>query len=276
MHSVSRDLKKSGKKIGFVPTMGYLHKGHISLIKESKELCDVTVVSIFVNPTQFGPSEDFEKYPRDIEQDNKLLEEENVDFLFIPLRDEIYPYDFQTYVEVAEISKKFEGEIRPDHFKGVTSVVSILFNCVQPDLAFFGQKDAQQAAVLKQMVKDLKYDIDLVICPVVREPDGLAMSSRNVYLSPEERKQALAIYRSLMYARKLVEGRETDPQKIIGNMRIILSKEKDIKVDYIAIVNSYGFREVNLFLEEGNEYYILVAARLRNTRLIDNELVRLQ
>jgi pantoate--beta-alanine ligase len=276
MHSVSRDLKKSGKKIGFVPTMGYLHKGHISLIKKSKELCDVTLVSIFVNPTQFGPSEDFEKYPRDIEHDNKLLEENDVDYLFIPSGDEIYPYDFQTYVEVVEISKKFEGEIRPNHFKGVTSVVSILFNCVQPDLAFFGQKDVQQAAVLKQMVKDLKYNIDLVICPVVREPDGLAMSSRNVYLSPEERKQALAIYRSLMYARKLVEGRETDPQKIIGNMRIILSKEKDIKVDYIAIVNSYGFREVNLFLEEGNEYYILVAARLGNTRLIDNELVRLQ
>jgi pantoate--beta-alanine ligase len=276
MHSISRELKKSGKRIGFIPTMGYLHKGHISLIKKSKELCDVTLVSIFVNPTQFGPSEDFEKYPRDIEHDNKLLEENDVDYLFIPFGDEIYPYDFQTYVEVVEISKKFEGEIRPNHFKGVTSVVSILFNCVQPDLAFFGQKDVQQAAVLKQMVKDLKYNIDVVICPVVREPDGLAMSSRNVYLSPEERKQALAIYRSLMYARKLVEGRETDPQKIIGNMRIILSKEKDIKVDYIAIVNSYGFSEVNLFLEEGNEYYILVAARLGNTRLIDNELVRFQ
>ena len=274
MHSVSRSLKSSGKKIGFVPTMGYLHEGHLSLVKKSKKLCDVTIASIFVNPTQFGPSEDYKKYPRDIEHDNKLLKEHNVDYLFYPSADEIYPSGYQTYVEVNEISKKFEGEFRPEHFKGVTTIVSILFNCVEPDYAFFGQKDAQQAAVIKQMVSDLKYDIEIVVCPIVREADGLAMSSRNVYLSLEERTKALTIYKSLLYARKMIEGKERDPQKVIGNMKVIFNEEKSIKLDYIGIVNEYGFREVD-FLEEGNEYYILVAARVGNTRLIDNELVRL-
>lgn len=255
--------------------MGYLHEGHLSLIKKSKEMCDVTVVSIFVNPTQFGPSEDFKKYPRDFKQDNKLLLDHNVDYLFTPSTNEIYPSDYQTYIEVNEISKKFEGEFRPSHFKGVTTVVAILFNCVQPDYAFFGQKDAQQVAVIEQMVKDLKYDCKIVVCPIVREPDGLAMSSRNVYLSPEERTKALTIYKSLQYANKLIEGREQDPKKIIGNMKIIIGEEKDIKLDYIAIVNAYGFREVDFMIEEGNEYYILVAARIGKTRLIDNLFVRL-
>ncbi|OGU72591.1 MAG: pantoate--beta-alanine ligase [Ignavibacteria bacterium RBG_16_34_14] len=275
MHSVSHSLKRMGKKIGLVPTMGYLHEGHLSLIKKSLELCDVTVASIFVNPSQFGPSEDYEKYPRDIERDNKLLKEQNVDYLFTPSADEIYPSGYQTYVEVNEISKKFEGEFRPNHFKGVTTIVSILFNCIQPDYAFFGQKDAQQAAVIKQMVNDLKYDIDIRVCPIIREYDGLAMSSRNVYLSPEERTKALFIHKALLYARKLIEGKETSPQTVVDNMRVIFNEEKSIKLDYIGIVNAYGFREVDL-LEDGNEYYILVAARVGNTRLIDNELMRLQ
>ena len=275
MHSVSRQISCSGKKIGLVPTMGYLHEGHLSLIKKSKELCDITVVSIFVNPTQFAPTEDFEKYPRDIEHDNKLLKEYNVDYVFIPSLEEIYPSGYQSYVYVNEISKKFEGEFRPAHFKGVTTVVSILFNCVNPDLAFFGQKDAQHAAVIKQMVSDLKYDIEIVVCPIVRERDGLAMSSRNVYLSPEERTKALTLHKAILYARKLIEGKEMDPQKVIGNMKVIIGEEKSIKLDYVGIVNTYGFREADL-IEEGNEYYILVAARVGNTRLIDNELVRLQ
>lgn len=275
MQSVSRQISCSGKKIGLVPTMGYLHEGHLSLIKKSKEICDITVVSIFVNPAQFSPIEDYEKYPRDIEHDNKLLKEYNVDFLFIPSRDEIYPSGYQSYVYVNEISKKFEGEFRPAHFKGVTTVVSILFNCVKPDFAFFGQKDAQQAAVIMQMVVDLKYDIEIVVCPIVREADGLAMSSRNIYLSSEERMKALVLHKSLLYARKLIEGKEMDPQKIIGNMKIIIGEEKSIKLDYVGIVNAYGFREADL-IEEGSEYYILVAARVGNTRLIDNELVRVQ
>jgi pantoate--beta-alanine ligase len=255
--------------------MGFLHEGHLSLIRESKRKCDKTVVSIFVNPAQFAPEEDLNKYPRDIERDKNLLENEGVDFIFIPKADEIYPYDFQTYVEVNEITKKYEGEFRPTHFKGVTTVVLILFNSVQPDYAFFGQKDAQQLAVIRQMVKDLKLEISIVECPIVREEDGLAMSSRNVYLSPEERTKALTLHKALLYGRKLIEGKEMDPQKIISNMRMILSEEKSIKVDYVAIVNVYGFREVDL-IDEGNEYYILVAARVGKTRLIDNELVRLK
>lgn len=276
MHSVSRKIKSPGKKIGLVPTMGYLHEGHLSLIKKSKELCDITIVSIFVNPTQFGPSEDYEKYPRDIEHDNRLLEEEyEVDYVFNPSADEIYNSGYQSYVYVNEISKKFEGEFRPTHFKGVTTVVSILFNCVNPNLAFFGQKDAQQAAVIKQMIQDLKYDIEIVVCPIVREEDGLAMSSRNVYLSTEERPKALTLHKALLYARKLIEGKEMDPQKVTGNMKIIIGEEKTIKLDYVGIVNTNGFREVDL-IEQGNEYYILVAARIGNTRLIDNELVKLK
>jgi pantoate--beta-alanine ligase len=274
MQSVSRQLSCSGKKIGLVPTMGYLHEGHLSLIKKSKELSDITVVSIFVNPTQFAPTEDYAKYPRDIERDNKLLKENSVDYVFVPSADEIYSPGYQSYVYINEISKKFEGESRPTHFKGVTTIVSILFNSVKPDFAFFGQKDAQQAAVIKQMVNDLKYDIEIVVCPIVRESDGLAMSSRNIYLSSEQRTKALTLRKSLLYARKLIEGRETDPQKVIGNMKTIIGEEKSIKLDYVGIVNAYGFREADL-IEEGNEYYILVAAKVGNTRLIDNELVRI-
>jgi pantoate--beta-alanine ligase len=275
MQSVSRQISCSGKKIGLVPTMGYLHQGHLSLIKKSKELCDITVVSIFVNPTQFAPTEDYEKYPRDIERDNKLLKEYYVDYIFVPSQEEIYSLGYQSYVYVNEISKKFEGEFRPTHFRGVTTIVSILFNCAKPDLAFFGQKDAQQAAVIKQMVSDLKYDIEIVVCPIVRETDGLAMSSRNIYLSPEERTKALTLHKSLLYAKKLIEGKEMDPEKVIGNIKMIIGEEKSIKLDYVGIVNAYGFREADL-IESGNEYYILVAARVGNTRLIDNELVRIQ
>ncbi|HSP86964.1 MAG TPA: pantoate--beta-alanine ligase [Ignavibacteriaceae bacterium] len=273
MHSVSRSLKNAGKKIGFVPTMGFLHKGHISLIKKSKELCDVTIVSVFVNPTQFGPSEDFEKYPRDIESDNKLLFEQKVDYLFIPSTEEIYPSGFQTFVYVNEITKKLEGKFRPEHFKGVTTVVSILFNCVNPDYAFFGQKDAQQSSVIKQMVGDLKFNVEIIICPIVREEDGLAMSSRNVYLSPEERIKALTIYKSLQFAKKIIAENESDPEKIINKMKTIFDKKKSIKLDYIEIVNALSFSEADL-LKKGIDYYILVAARIGNTRLIDNELLR--
>jgi pantoate--beta-alanine ligase len=184
--------------------MGYLHEGHLSLIRESKKTCDVTIVSIFVNPTQFGPSEDFNSYPRNIEKDNKLLEKEEVDYLFLPSAEEIYPKNFQTYVNVEYITKKLEGEFRPTHFRGVSTVVLILLNCVQPDYAYFGQKDAQQLAMIKQMVKDLKLDVKIVGCPIVREKDGLAMSSRNVYLSSVEREDALVLYRSLELEKKII------------------------------------------------------------------------
>ncbi len=257
-----------------MPTMGFLHEGHLSLIRQSMENCDKTFVSIFINPAQFAPGEDYNKYPRDIKRDTKLLEEQGVDFLFIPDKAEIYPFYFQTYVEPGEISKKFEGEFRPAHFKGVTTVVLILFNCVQPDYAFFGQKDAQQLAVIRQMAKDLKLNINIVGCPIIRDKDGLAMSSRNIYLSAEERIKALALHKALLYGRKLIESGEKDPERIISNMKVFLSEAKIVEVDYVAIVNSYGFREADI-IDEGNEYNILVAAKVGSTRLIDNELVRL-
>lgn len=254
--------------------MGSLHEGHLLLVKESKKKCDVTVVSIFVNPTQFAPTEDFENYPRNYGRDKQLLEKEGVDFLFLPDEKEIYSNNFQTYITVEQITQKLEGEFRPTHFRGVTTVVSILFNSVQPDYAFLGQKDAQQCAVIKQMVDDLKLPIEIVECPIVREEDGLAMSSRNIYLSSEERIKALTLYKALLYGRKLIEGKEMNPQVVIDNMKVIIAEEKSIKLDYIAIVNAYGFRDVNL-IDEENEYYILVAGKIGKTRLIDNIKIRI-
>lgn len=255
--------------------MGALHAGHLSLVERCKSECDITIASIFVNPTQFSPTEDLDKYPRDLKNDKKLLIEVDVDYVFIPKEEQIYPYNFQTYVSVEEMARILEGEFRPSHFKGVTTIVNILFNCVNPDFAYFGQKDAQQVAVIQQMVSDLKMGIDIVVCPIVRESDGLAMSSRNVYLSSKEREKASTLHKVLLYGRKLVEeGREMNPRKVLDNMEMVISEEKLIKLDYVAIVNAYGFREVDR-IEGGNEYYILVAAKVGGTRLIDNELVRL-
>jgi len=249
--------------------MGFLHEGHLSLIRQSKKTCDVTIVSIFVNPTQFGPSEDFNSYPRDVQRDNKLLENEGVDFLFLPSTEEIYPKNFQTYVNVEYVTKKLEGEFRPTHFRGVATVVMILFNCIQPDYAFFGQKDAQQLAVIKQMVKDLKLDIKIIGCPIVRESDGLAMSSRNVYLSPLERKEALVLYRSLELARELIESGERRVNVILSDMTELFSKIPSANLDYIKIVEADTFEIIDE-LEKGKEYFVLIACKIGKTRLIDN------
>ena len=272
MQDVSSSLKSADKTIGFVPTMGFLHEGHLSLVKKSKELCDVTIVSLFVNPTQFSPSEDLALYPRDIEKDNKLLLGQKVDYLFYPDADEIYPQNFQTFVDVNHITKKHEGEFRPTHFKGVTTVVNILFNCVMPDHAFFGQKDAQQAAVIKQMVNDLKIPVNINVCPIVRESDGLAMSSRNIYLSEDERQDALVLYNALQIAKKMITERKGRVTLIISEMMAIIEKVKSSKLDYIKIVESKSFEAVEE-LKSRNEYYILVACNFGNVRLIDNELV---
>ena len=274
MQDVSFSLKSAGKTIGFIPTMGFLHQGHLSLVKKSKQLCDITVVSIFVNPTQFSPTEDLALYPRDIERDNKLLQEQKVDYLFYPKANEIYPENFQTFVNVNHITKKLEGEFRPTHFKGVTTVVNILFNCVMPDHAFFGQKDAQQAAVIKQMVNDLKIHVNIVVCTIVREKDGLAMSSRNVYLSEDERKDALALYKTLQKGKKLIDGGERRVSLIISEMITIIKNVKSSNLDYIKIVETKSFETIEE-LKAGNEYYILVACKIGNTRLIDNELIEL-
>jgi pantoate--beta-alanine ligase len=273
MQDVSFSLKSAGKTIGFIPTMGFLHEGHLSLIKRSKKLCDVTIVSIFVNPTQFSPSEDLALYPHDNEKDNKLLLEQKVDYLFYPDAKEIYPENFQTFVAVNQITKKLEGEFRPTHFKGVTTVVNILFNCVMPDHAFFGQKDAQQAAVIKQMVNDLKTPVNIIVCPIIRETDGLAMSSRNVYLSEDERKDALALYKALQKAEKMIGEGERRVSLIISEMITIIAKVKSLKLDYIKIVESKSF-EAAEELKSSNEYYILIACKIGNTRLIDNELIK--
>jgi pantoate--beta-alanine ligase len=272
MQDVSFSLKSVGKTIGFIPTMGFLHEGHLSLVKRSKELCDVTVVSIFVNPTQFSQSEDLALYPRNIEKDNKLLLEQKVDYLFYPRADEIYPENFQTFVAVNHITKKLEGEFRPTHFKGVTTVVNILFNCVMPDHTFFGRKDAQQAAVIKQMVNDLKIPVNIIVCPIVRETDGLAMSSRNVYLLEDERKDALALYNALQKAKKMIDEGERRVSLIISEMMTIIEKVKSSKLEYIKIVESKSF-EAAEELKSSNEYYILIACKIGNTRLIDNELI---
>jgi pantoate--beta-alanine ligase len=249
--------------------MGFLHEGHLSLIRESKKTCDITIVSIFVNPIQFGPSEDFNSYPRDVESDNKLLESEGVDYLFLPSTEEIYPKNFQTYVNVEYVTKKLEGEFRPTHFRGVSTVVLILLNCTRPDYAFFGQKDAQQLAVIKQMVKDLKLDVKIVGCPIVREADGLAMSSRNVYLSTTERKEALVLHRSLELAKKIISSGERRVNIILADMNELLTKIPSANLDYIKIVEADTFEIVDE-LKSGGEYYVLIACKIGKTRLIDN------
>jgi len=272
MQSFSSLALKDGKTIGFVPTMGYLHDGHISLLKKANETCDISIVSIFVNPTQFGPSEDFAKYPRDFERDKELLDANRCCIIFAPEAEEIYSKSFQTYVEVNKITKILEGVYRPEHFKGVTTIVAVLFNCVKPDYAFFGQKDAQQAAVIKRMVEDLKIDVKIQICPIIRESDGLAMSSRNIYLSEKERQDALVLSRSLSQGKDMILAGERNSGKIISVISENISKIASARMDYAAIVEEKSFEPAGS-LEEGKNYYILIASRIGSTRLIDNILV---
>lgn len=254
--------------------MGYLHQGHLSLVKRSRSKADVTVVSIFVNPTQFAPSEDLASYPRDLKRDRALLLKEEVDILFFPSADEIYSGDFQTSVGVERITSELEGSSRPTHFRGVTTIVSILFNCVKPDFAFFGQKDAQQATVIRRMVKDLKFDTRIVVCPIVREKDGLAMSSRNVYLSAGERKDALVLSRSLKIAGEMIKAGEKNSEKILGKMKKLVNSVKSSKLDYVSIVDADSF-SAEKRLVNGKKYFILIACKIGKTRLIDNMLVKI-
>lgn len=253
--------------------MGYLHEGHLSLVRKSKKTCDKTIVSIFVNPTQFAPSEDFENYPRNLDKDIKLLEDEKVDYLFLPESMEVYPQNFQTYVNVEHITQILEGEFRPIHFRGVTTVVLILFNSVQPDYSFFGQKDAQQVAVIKQMVKDLKINVKIIVCPIVRECDGLALSSRNVYLSPTERKDSLVLYRSLELAKKIISSGEKRVNIILADMNELISIVPSAILDYLRIVAADSFEIVDELIA-GKEYYVLIACKIGQTRLIDNMIIK--
>ena len=271
MKSLARHWKKEGKSIGFVPTMGYLHEGHLSLVRESKKRTDVTVVSIFVNPAQFGPQEDFKKYPRDLEKDSAYLEKGGVDCLFYPDAAEIYPPAYRTYVEVRGLQDRLCGKSRPGHFRGVVTVILKLFDIVGPDRAFFGAKDAQQVLIIEKMAADLDLDVEVVTCPLVREPDGLALSSRNAYLSSEEKKAALVLSRSLRWAELAISAGERNATKVIAGIRSLIEAEPLARVDYVEAVDPLDLDSV---VEIRGGVLIALAAFVGSTRLIDNLRVR--
>ena len=270
MKQASRAAQAAGRIVGFVPTMGALHEGHFSLVRTARQQCSPVAVSIFVNPSQFGPGEDFEKYPRSFEPDRTALQELGVEYIFAPAVEEIYPRGFATSVRVEGISDKFEGKSRPGHFFGVATVVLKLLEIVRPQFAYFGRKDAQQARIIRRMAADLNLDAEIVICPIVREPDGLAMSSRNAYLSDEERRAATILSRSLAAVRDKIDAGERDTAPLLEFIRRTLGSERLASLDYAAIVNADSFESVDLL--KGN-CLVLVAARVGSTRLIDNLLV---
>lgn len=267
MQSCSRRLKQAGRRIGFVPTMGALHEGHLSLVRAAQRECDEVVVSIYVNPTQFGRGEDFDRYPRDLEGDLSQLASLNVPWVFAPSDREMYPPGFDTWVEVGKIAQPWEGTFRPGHFRGVATVVLKLFNIVSPDVAYFGEKDYQQLLVIRQMVRDLNLPIEIRPCPTVREPDGLAMSSRNKYLTAQERQDALVLYRSLCLARDRVQAGERDAPSIVAAMRDVIAGVAYARIDYVAIVDPETLEEV---LTIDRPVQAILAVRLGSTRLIDN------
>ncbi|MDP6671247.1 MAG: pantoate--beta-alanine ligase [archaeon] len=267
MQSFSEEKRCAGKKIGFVPTMGFLHKGHLSLVKKAREECDIVIVSIFVNPTQFSPSEDFDNYPKDFETDRKLCEAEKVDAIFFPSESEMYNSP-QTFVEVNELGRVLCGKSRPSHFRGVTTVVAKLLNITKPHKAYFGQKDFQQFVIVTKMVKDLNFDLKIVGCPIVREEDGLAMSSRNKYLSPDERKQAPALNSSLQTAQETFSSGETDAAKVKGAVTKAIV-DAGAKPDYVEIVDASSLKPVKQ-IEKGN--LLAIAAFFGKARLIDNRV----
>jgi len=252
--------------VGLVPTMGFLHEGHLSLIRRAREECDHVVVSIFVNPTQFGKNEDLSKYPRDLDRDLKLIEP-LTDLVWMPTAEIMYPQGYQTWVEVEAITSPLEGAMRPGHFKGVTTVVAKLFNGVQPHKAYFGQKDAQQAAVIRQMTRDLNFPIEIIVCPIVREADGLAMSSRNVYLEPEQRKAATVLFRSLSAAKDLFESGERDAEKVRGKMKEILESEPLAEMQYVSCADYDSLKELDVIKGKA---LLSMAVFIGKTRLIDN------
>jgi pantoate--beta-alanine ligase len=252
--------------VGLVPTMGFLHEGHLALIRRAREECDHVVVSIFVNPTQFGPNEDLSRYPRDLERDSRLIEP-YTDLLWTPTPEIVYPPGFQTWVEVEAMTRPLEGAMRPGHFRGVTTVVAKLFNAVQPHKAYFGQKDAQQAAVIRQMVRDLNFPLEIVVCPTMREPDGLAMSSRNVYLDPEQRKAATVLYRSLRAAKESYENGERAADQLRQVMKDVLASEPLAQPQYVSCSDYDTLEELDRVERKA---LLSMAVFLGKTRLIDN------
>lgn len=268
-----KEARRKNYTIGFVPTMGFLHEGHLSLVREAKKDCDKVVVSIFVNPIQFGPKEDFRRYPRDLRQDERMLKRIGVDAIFYPAVKEIYPANYLTYVNVEEITKALCGSFRPGHFKGVATIVTKLFNIMEPDIAYFGQKDFQQARVIEKITQDLNIPVKIKVMPVVREPDGLAMSSRNIYLSDKERADAVALYQSLSGARSLIKEGERCPDRAITFIRNKIEKIKSARIDYIEIVDTENLERIEKI---SGRVLIALAVWFGKTRLIDNIIMRVK
>ena len=271
MRAASRSQRNAGKRLGLVPTMGALHEGHSSLMRAARSRCDLVAASLFVNPLQFGPGEDLAKYPRDFEGDRALLEKVGVDFLFAPGVEEMYPAGAVTYVTVEGLSDKLDGQSRPGHFRGVTTVVSKLFHIVEPDVAFFGQKDAAQVAIIQHMVRDLNFPVQIVVCPIIREADGLAMSSRNAYLDSQQRKSAAVLYRSLRRVQEQFDQGERRGAKLIEAGKQVFTEEPSVRLDYLEIVDPDTLDQV-----DGVSHTALVAlaAFVGKTRLIDNIVLK--
>jgi len=265
-----RSARTDGASIGLVPTMGFLHEGHLSLMRRARAENDVLVVSIFVNPTQFGQGEDYKEYPRDLQRDSEMAESVGVDVIFTPAPEDMYPKGYATFVNVERITKKMCGASRPGHFRGVTTVVAKLFNLIYPNKAYFGQKDAQQSVVIRRMVADLNFDVKIIVMPTVREEDGVAMSSRNRYLSAEGRQAALVLSRSLRIAKELIESGQHDTAEILRKMREVIEAQTLAKIDYIAIVNADTLDDLNIIK---GKTLIALAVFIGKTRLIDNMLL---
>jgi len=272
MQRAADRLRVASKRIGFVPTMGFLHEGHLDLLRLAKQRCDTSIMSIFVNPTQFAAGEDLSTYPRDFERDCRLAEAIGCDIVFAPEAEEMYPPNDSTWVQVEDVGKGLEGSVRPTHFRGVSTVVTKLFHIVRPHVAVFGQKDAQQAALIRRMTADLHFGIDIVIAPIRREPDGLAMSSRNTYLSNQERKEALALFRALEIANALFSKGERHVDTLRHAVEEEILRSGNVQLDYTAIVDPDSFLPVEGNIER--KALIAVAARVGKTRLIDNLIVR--
>ncbi len=269
MNSVARKLRREqDRSIGLVPTMGALHEGHLSLVREARRMCDVVVVSVFVNPTQFGPDEDFNRYPRDLTKDTAILTDYNVDYIFAPPPEEIYPKGFASYITVEGLSDQMEGIARPGHFRGVATVVSILLNVVRPDFAFFGQKDAQQAVIIKRLVRDLAFNTEIIVLPTVREDSGLAMSSRNLYLNADERQAATVIHRALAKAKESFKEGERNANRLAELVKSIIETEPRARLDYVNVSDAETLGKVDKI--EDQPVLIAVAVSFGKTRLIDN------
>jgi len=274
MASVARKLRREEEKtIGLVPTMGALHEGHLSLVREARRMCDVVIVSVFVNPAQFGPSEDFNRYPRDLTGDTTKLADYNVDYIFAPPVEEVYPKNYSTYVTVEGLSEPMEGSARPGHFRGVATVLTVLFNTVRPDFAFFGQKDAQQVLVVKRLVRDLAFDIEVVVLPTIREQTGLALSSRNAYLSEEQHKAAGVLYRALSQGREVYLEGERSARRLAEAVRAQVEAEPLARIEYVGVVDAETMEKFDR-IPEDRPVLIALAAHVGNTRLIDNILLQ--